>query len=199
MPCLSPSWASHNASIIASGEKCLITFQTHRQTSSLSRTGKTSISYSNDQQPKKTSTENLHTFHKNQRNHVWFECDIALTANEVEKKNSKLPDTIKNSNFWLLFLSEKLKFFLRESNPRGLTYIRLRESSASNAMDCCGRQKNVQFAFGNRRRKTPLEAARRVSFFHVFVWRQKKKNQKSNEWMNGKKEINKTHFGSRST
>lgn len=103
MPCLSPSWASHNASIIASGEKCLITFQTHRQTSSLSRTGKTSISYSNDQQPKKTSTENLHTFHKNQRNHVWFECDIALTANEVEKKTQNFQTRSKIQTFDFYF------------------------------------------------------------------------------------------------
>lgn len=72
------------------------------RSSSLSRTGKRSSFYSNEQQLKKTSTENLHTFHKNRRNHVWFECDIALTANEVEKekKNFQTRSKIQTFDFY---------------------------------------------------------------------------------------------------
>lgn len=86
------------------------------RSSSLSRTGKTSNFYSNEQQLKKTSTENLHTFHKNRRNHVWFECDIALTANEVEKEKKNFQT---RSKFKLLtFISfGKIKILLVRVKP----------------------------------------------------------------------------------
>lgn len=188
MPCSSPSWASHNASIIASGEKCLITFQTHRQTSSLSRTGKTSISYSNDQQPTKTSTENLHTFHKNQRNHVWFECDIALTANEVEKK---LKTSRHDQKFKLLtFISfGKIEILLARVKP---TRAHLHSASWVISVKRNGllwqAEKRPICVWESEEKDAVRSCAK--SFFFPRVCLTTKKKESEVEWMNEWKERN---------